>query len=195
MPIFYKGAGVETYWHERDARVLGFSAAEPALAPTINGLMLHVARGSVRSPYVSLTRSFGVAWDYAVNGGRVAATQDRPGYIYEIELDAPLPPGLTLLDPVVEVAKNTPDPLHPIPYQHEGSKGFLLGVVDPVRMGRYLKQRCIQPPPGGGTPQTPHISQHLETLVRALRDAEVLAIGTIPRAQIRDRINVFPDRE
>ena len=90
MPIFYKGAGVETYWHLRDARASGFTAAEPGLAPTIHGLMWLGARGSVRSLYVSLTRSFGIAWDYAVNGGRVAATRDRPGFIHEIELDAPL---------------------------------------------------------------------------------------------------------
>jgi len=56
MPIFYRGDGVGTYWHENDARLSGFTSQSPGIVPSIDRLMHHIARGMVNSPYISLTR-------------------------------------------------------------------------------------------------------------------------------------------
>jgi hypothetical protein len=153
--------------------------------------MHHVARGTVNSPYISLTRSYGVAYVYAVFFGRTQPTEIDPGYVYEIEIGALLPPGLQFLDPVKEVAMAAPGPLDSISYQHDGLPDFLLGVMKPVEMEQFLTAPCPQPPPAGGTPRPPNLTIELETLVRALRDAEILAVGNIPAAYIRNRYDVW----
>lgn len=193
MPLFYRGAGVGTFWHLNDARVSGFSAQAPGIVSSVDRLMQHVVRGTVSSPYISLTRSYGVAWSYAVLGGRnqTIATQHSPGYVYEIEINDPLPPGFQLLDPVKEVAASAPPPLATISYQHDGLPEFLLGVMEPNTYGHFLIMPCLQPPPGGGTPRSPNLTIQLETMVRVLRDAEILAVGNIPAALIRNRIDVW----
>lgn len=191
MPIFYRGAGVGTYWHENGARLNGFTPKKPGAVHSIERLMEHIARADVNSPYISLTRSYGIAYWYAVPLSRDTATETNPGYVYEIELSHPLPPGLQLLDPVKEVAKAAPEPLDSISYQHDGRPDFLLGVINHMEMGQFLTTPCLQPPPGGGTPRRPNLTIQLETLVRALRDAEILAVGNIPAAYIRNRHNVW----
>jgi hypothetical protein len=178
MPLFFRGAGVGTYWHpaNNDARVLGFTPHSPGMPRTHNRLMQHIALTTTSSPYLSLTRSWGVALSYARNG-RAQATAADPAYIYEIELDEPLPLGLVLLDPVREVANAVPPPTG-MAYQHDGSPDFLLGIVDPVGQQQFLTQ--ISPQPAGGVPHPANLSQELTTIVRALRDAEILAVGAIP---------------
>ena len=57
---------------------------------------------------------------------------------------------------------------------------------------RLLALPYRQPPPAGGAPRPPNLSLELETLVRALRDAEVLIVGTIPTTCIINRIDVYP---
>jgi len=190
MPIFYRGAGVGTYWHERDARLNGFTSKKPGAVHSIDRLMEHIARADVNSPYISLTRSYGVAYVYAVHFGRAQPTETNPGYIYEIELSGPLPPGLHLLDPVKEVAKAAPEPLDLMCYQHDGLPDFILGLVNPREMGQSLKPLRPQPPPGGGSP-IPRLTIQLETLVRTLRDAEILAVGNIPATYVRNRYEVW----
>lgn len=121
--------------------------------------------------------------------GRTQPTQARPAYVYEIELDDPLPPGLQLLDPIKEVVATTQSPLSAISYQHDGLPDFLLGVVNPSTMGQYLSTPTKQPPPGGGTTRSANLTPELEALVRALRDAEILAVGNIPASCIQARYN------
>lgn len=178
MPFFYRGAGLGTYWHPKnnDARVLGFTPHFAGMARTHNRLMQHIALTTTSSPYISLTRSRGVALSYALNG-RAQATQADPAYIYEIELDDPLPLGLVLLDPVREVVNNVPPPTG-MAYQHDGTPEFLLGIVDPVGHQQFLSQ--LSPQPAGGVPRPSNMSQELITIVRALRDAEIIAVGAIP---------------
>jgi hypothetical protein len=191
MPIFYRGAGVGTWWHENDARLNGFTPKEPGAVHSIDRLMEHIARADVNSPYISLTRSYGVAYWYAVPFSRAPTTKTNPGYIYEIELSDPLPPGLQLLDPVKEVAAAAPGPLEPMwCYQHDGLPDFLLGVMNPMEMGQFLKPLRPQPPSDGGT-SIPRLTIQLETLVRALRDAEILAVGNIPATYVRNRYEVW----
>ena len=73
--------------------------------------------------------------------GNEVPTQEHPAYVYEIEINEPIPPELKLLDPIKELAPILPSPLgvHP-PYQHDGGPAFLLGVVDPVNMRKFLTQ-------------------------------------------------------
>ncbi len=195
MATFYKGAGIGTHWHINDSREVGFEARSPTAMPTIEAVITHVAKSTANSPYVSLTRSYAVAWNYAVRGGTNIPTLDKPGYVYEIEIDVPLPSGLKLLDPIKEVALNLPDPVdissegeYPF-YQHNGLPTFLLGVVIPEDMSHFRIGRQPQPP-GPGLPCPPNLTPQLEALVNALRDAEILFHGDIPAYCVRERFEV-----
>lgn len=42
MPIFYRGAGISTYWHTNDARVSGSTPQSPGTLPSSNRLMYHL---------------------------------------------------------------------------------------------------------------------------------------------------------
>lgn len=188
MPILYRGAGVGTYWHARDARVEGFLPQWASADPSPSRILHHIARGTVSSPYVSLTRSFGVACAYAIAGTR-RATAKAPGYVYEIELFAENGP--PLIDPVTAVSTGLLDPLAESTYHHDGPPEFLLGIVAPKRFRQHLGAPFPQPPPGGGTRRPPRLSIELETLVRCLRDAEVLACGPIPASRVKARHPIY----
>ena len=192
MAIFYRGSGIGTYWHINNPIESGFAARAPEMTPTINRLMLHIARSTVNSPFISTTRSYAVALRYAMSSSVRVPTVKSPAYVHEIEIQEPLPKGLELLDPVKEVAKSLPSPtsIGP-PYQHDGFPDFLLGIVDPSNMGRFLEQHSMQPPSSEGTPRTPNLTIELETLVRTLRDAEILAYGNIPAKSVKNRFEVY----
>ena len=188
MPIFYRGAGVGTYWHGMDARTTGFTARHPGMTPTGDRLMEHIARAATASPYISLTRSYAVAWDYAING-TCRPTQQNPGYVYEVEIEGRPPLGLAIVDPVREVASQLPTPLASLSYQHNGLPSFLLGVVNKT-MGNFLLDPGPQVPGSVGPFAAPNLTIHLKALVRALRDAEILAVGSIPASCVRFRHDV-----
>ena len=194
MAIFYRGAGINTYWYLNDPIEQGFVARTPGMTPTTTRQMLHIARSTVNSPFISLTRSYGVAWHYAMLSSERIPTLRDPAYVHEIEIQEPLPSGLHLLDPVKEVAQMLPSPisLGP-PYQHDGLPDFLLGVVDPGRMENFLTQYAKQPPSSEGTPRPANLTIELETLVRALRDAEILAHGIIPATCVKNSFDVYPE--
>ena len=195
MATFYRGAGIGTHWHIHDSRQEGFIARAPITVPTTEGLIAHVATGTVNSPYISLTRSYAVAWDYAMRGGTNIPTPTNPSYVYEIEIDIPIPSGLELLDPVKEIAFHLQTPVGTDSeegvsfYQHNGLPTFLLGVVDPGSMSHFRVGRQPQPP-GPGMPCSPNLTFQLESLVNALRDAEILASGHIPPSCIKNRFEV-----
>ena len=174
-----------------DATQQGFTAQAPRLSHSRSRLVNHITRGTVTSPYISLTQSYGVAWSYAVFFGRTQPTQQNPAYVYEVELNDPLPNGLVLLDPVKIIASPTPSPPAAIPYHHDGLPNFLLGVVNPSTMGHHLTTPIIQPPPGSGTPRPANLALELEAIVRALRDAELLAFGPIPANCVLNRYPVW----
>ncbi len=192
MAIFYRGAGIGTYWYDNEPVKQGFIARAPGMESTTNRLMFHIARSTINSPFISMTRSYGVAWRYAIVNSERAPTPSDPAYVHEIEIQEPLPPGLHLLDPVKEVAGLLPSPASPgPPYQHDGLPDFLIGIVNPRNMGHFLRQASLQPPGSEGTPRTPNLTIELETLVRALRDAEILAQGAIPATCVRNRFDVY----
>ncbi len=195
MATFYKGAGIGTHWHTHDSRRVGFTSRSPEADPTTAALIDHITKGTLNSPYVSLTRSYAVAWDYAMKGGTRTPTLNNPGYVYEVEIDNPLPPNLEILDPVKEVALNLSSPIntdfeeeHPF-YQHNGLPTFLLGVVSPGDMSHFQIGRQPQPP-GPGLPCPPNLAPQLEALVNALRDAEILLHGYIPPSCVKNRFEV-----
>lgn len=195
MATFYKGAGVGTHWYINDSREVGFEARSPTTMPTIEALITHIANSPANSPYISLTRSYAVAWNYAVRGGTDIRTLDKRGSVYEINIDIPLPSGFELLDPIKEVARSLPNPIdvdseggYPF-YQHNGLPTFLLGVVSPGDMSHFQVGRQLQPP-GPGVPCSPNLTPQLKALVNALRDAEILFHGHIPPSCIKNRFEV-----
>lgn len=154
--------------------------------------MQHIARGTVNSPFISMTRSYGVAWHYAMSSSERTPTLNDPAYVHEIEIQEPLPPNLHLLDPIKEVTQTLPSPTSSgPPYQHDGLPDFLIGIVDPGNMGHFLTPFSLQPPGSEGTPRSPNLTIELEVLVRALRDAEILAHGIIPPTCVKNSFNVY----
>jgi hypothetical protein len=190
MAIFYRGAGVGTWWHKNDPRHSGFTPQASGMPPGLDRLMAHISHGTKDSPYVSLTRSYGVARSYALKAGHIPPTPTSPALVWEIELTDPLPAGLTLYDPVQVVAAEVPTPTSGNPYQHDGAQNTLIALID-TSQASLLKEPC--PMPRGCNPPhpLPHISTHIRAIVFALRDAELLALGTIPRHCIRARHEEF----
>ncbi|MDE0427105.1 MAG: hypothetical protein OXN25_19805 [Candidatus Poribacteria bacterium] len=194
MAIFYRGAGIGTYWHLNNPLERGFIARSPGMESTTTRLMDHIARSTVNSPFISLTRSYGVAWHYAMSSSTRPPTSSQPAYVHEIEIQEPLPRGLKLLDPVKEVVQTLALPTEPgPPYQHDGLPSFLIGIVDPGNMEHFLAQRAMQPPTSEGIPRTPNLTIELETLVRALRDSEILVHGIIPATCVKNSFDVYPE--
>ena len=192
MAIFYRGAGIDTYWHLNDPTENGFIARAPGVAPTPDRMMQHISRGTQNSPFISITLSYAVARNYALSSSLDIPTRNNPAYVYEIEFQESLPFGLTLLDPVKRVAQGLPyPPSSGPPYQHDGPPEFLLGVADPINMAHFLEQHSPQPPSSEGTPRPPNLSLELETLVRALRDAEILVHGIIPSICVQNCVDVY----
>lgn len=197
MATFYKGAGVGAHWHANDSRKMGFSARAPEVIPTTETLIDHISKSTANSPYISLTRSYAVAWYYAMWGGTtgIIPTRNNPGYVYEIEIDCSLPTELKLFDPIKEVARSLQEPADvdvkkEFPYyQHNGLPNFLLGVVDPRNMLDFRVGRRPLPP-GPGERCSPNLTPQLETLVNTLRDAEILVQGHIPPSYVKNRFIV-----
>ena len=188
MALFYRGAGIGSYWFLNDARISGFVPFSPGATPSLDGIMYHISRGSTQSPYVSFSRSFGIARAYGLTGKGGFATAARPGYVYEMEIsDDSI---CKLIDPVVEVAASLNRPWDNVSYQHDGAQNFLLGVVDPISMLNHLHAAVIFPPGSAGTSRQANLSIQVETLVRALRDSEILALGSVSSSIVRNRYEV-----
>ena len=102
MPIFYRGAGVGTYWHQNDARLTGFEPHWPGAGRGVIRILHHIARGTTASPYVSLSRSYGVARDYALAGAKLPSAYE-PAFVYEVQIDPGDGCGTQLVDPIAEV--------------------------------------------------------------------------------------------
>jgi hypothetical protein len=187
MPIFYKGAGPGTYLASNNPQLKGIQARDPSMNCTLLRMIHHIVHGTTNSPFISITSSPEVAADYACTGRTAIANKSNPGFVYEIEFDDPLPLGVKIVDPIKEVACDLSHPPDNVPYQHNGDMKFLLGIVAPTQMAQY---RGVKTPSiaakSGGTPHPPNLSDELQCLVRALRDAELLAVGVIPKANIVD---------
>ncbi|GAA5528419.1 hypothetical protein [Herpetosiphon gulosus] len=200
MALFYKGVGKGTYWFNKNPMQNGgFSAAKSHLAPSSDLVREHIIHGARNSPFISLSRSFAIAWTYAL------MTQDRPNgqldprtkmrdvaYVYVIQLNEPLPTHLSVIDPASYLLQQQGVFASPA-YQHNGLMDLLHSVIDPGNFGRFRKRSCPhavtnnQPDPYF----TPSISDDLRAAVMALRDSELLVHGTIDHNNIIDRIDVW----
>jgi len=188
MPIFYRGAAPGTYWNSNDARTSGFPPRNSGITASPDRIIQHIYNGLTDSPYVSLTRSYSVALHYALEAGTSQPTKLAPGFVYELEItDAS---GVQLIDPVKEIAAGAPPPLSAVPYQHDGHQTVVLGVASALLAG-FLRRPIIQPGTVSPMARSATISAHLRGLVAALRDAEILAIGTIPRNCVVNRYDVY----
>jgi len=97
---------------------------------------------------------------------------------------------MTVIDPVIEVSAHL-NPLASPSYHHDGDMNFLLGVVNPNRMAAFLKNPILTPMGSTPTLRPANLSIELETIVRALRDAEVLIFGAIPNSRVVLRHDVY----
>ena len=202
MAIYFRGAGPGTYWAVNDAVASGFQPTSLTVGDSPHRLMQHIEGGRVgphayvASPYISLTNSQNVAWVYAISG-KGFATKSNPGYIYEVEIDdppAPLPAGIQrLIDPIKDVAGMVPSPPAPIAYQHNDFPGIILAVAAP-RFGPILARLGMLGPlhrMAGKVNFSTLTTLHFRALVRALRDAEVLVHGYIPKSCVKARHAVY----
>jgi hypothetical protein len=164
VPRFYKGVGVGTFFHGTDLRISGLSARSPAASYTVNVAMQHIARATTNSPCISLSRSYGVAEMYARDASRAFPTSANPDFVYEVDIPDPPPRGVTVVDPVIEVAAQNANPLISISYHHDGDMNFLLGVANPIGMSAHLTAPAKQPGGSGGAPRAPKLTIELETL-------------------------------
>jgi hypothetical protein len=186
---FYKGVGVGTHHHGADLRVTGLSPRNPGSPYNPTSVMHHIARGTTTSPLISLTKSYGVAEDYARNASRTLPTAANPARVYEVEISDPPPLGVLVIDPICVIASQNQNPLASHSYHHDGNQDFLVGVVNPA----MVRPTTVRFPRGmtGGISRAPNLSLDLETMVYVLRDAEVLLVGNLPQTCVINRYDVY----
>jgi hypothetical protein len=203
MSVFYRGVGVNSWWHDpaRDPRAHGFACNSRGRnrSPNPAAMVDHILSAPNNSPFISLTSSFEVALEYALFGP-VSPTPVNRAYVFQIELDDPLPAGTHLYDPLVEIAHSVSSAtlLHGVPYQHDGASTVIQGVASPNSplTQPYLTQKVKVPDPNSLTGYSDgitsaRVSRHFQAIIRALRDAEILAFPFIPSACITLRHEVL----
>src|ERR1700761_5262320 len=184
MPtLLYKGVGVRTHHYPTDLRAVGIMARKAAALNHVE-VEQHIARGTTNSPCISLTKSYGVARDYAMNSGFAAPTRGAPAYVYEIQI--PEDPGIKVIDPVDYIASRNSNPLVSPSYHHDGDQNFLGSIAYP---GSATAPPVAPRPPGmtGLGTRAPALSIQLEAIVFAIRDAEILVHGNLPAAWFVNR--------
>jgi hypothetical protein len=187
MARYYKGAGVGTFWHANDARLAGFTPAAGGRPASTDTIKDHIVNQLVkRGPYISLTRSWEIAECFATYGGNIYPTKTSPAYVYVI--DIPNSSAASLIDPVQELAAALGTLFASQSYQHDGGQDVILGLADSANFGHVLARPIRMQ--GNPTGQGPAITRDLHAFVRALRDAEILVKGAIPKNCVTDRIDV-----
>jgi hypothetical protein len=96
-----------------------------------------------------------------------------------------------VLDPIAEIAAYVNSPLAPSSYHHDGDMNFLLGIVSPITMQNHLVAHAPQPTGTTMPPRPPRLTDELLAIVRALRDAEVIVLGSIPPHCVVAREPIF----
>ena len=180
MPLFFKGVPASSFNSTVNFQLSGLLPRDPGGGRNVHAITSHICDGTTMSAFISLTRSYAVAEEYAYSG-RAAPTPSDPGFVYEVLIDNPPPAGVDVIDPVYFIAESHKDALSQASYHHDGGKNVLLGIASPNTMGHVLLMPVKDPPMSGRTPRGPYVSRELETLVRALRDSEVLVAGSLPR--------------
>ena len=180
VPMLYKGAGPGTWWAQNDARVLGFSAPVNVIAG-VNLILGHINTSPQRSPCISFTTSYAIALQYATFGPVGPATPATPGYVYCIDMNQLHPlANVVLLDPIVEIAGQNGSFAH----GHNGGSVLIEEIAKTVVSFTHPAQRS-------GKTGPPTITPALQALVRAIRDAEVLVNGIVPKGAVVDRDDIY----
>lgn len=96
--VVYKGVGIGTYLHGQNLQSAGITAARPGQSNNLANLVRHIAQGSALSPFISFTKSWDVAEDYARNGGKFRPTSGNPAEVWEVHIPRPLPRGIEVID-------------------------------------------------------------------------------------------------
>jgi hypothetical protein len=182
---FYRGVGIGTFDHRRDARIDGFIARNPTVERSPHLIVQHIM-GRTNSPFISLVRSYAVAEDYARDSSRVFPSRENPGYVYEIDLHDSSE--VTLVEPIQEIVFGF-SPLT-MPF-HTGGMDLLKAVVDPVNYATILNAPERHVPGATVAPRPPQVPYELAALIRVLRDTEVLAVGMIPAKFVLSRYQVY----
>jgi hypothetical protein len=181
-PTLYKGAGPGTYWHLNNPKLNGGFTA--GLVPaTPNAILRHITRYSAPSPYLSFTTSFAVAREYALSGPAGVATVATPGYVYELDLSSLLV-APTLIDPVIAIAAASNGLFS---HRHDGAQNLILEVSQ----GYMSNGRLSLAPQAGGQSTLPAVSQDLNALIFAIRDAEILVAGNVLSGALVNVHSVF----
>jgi hypothetical protein len=183
----YKGVGVGTFNHKTDFRKVGIEPRSPSpRRASVHDVCQHVARGTTTSPFISFSRSYGVAYNYALNYSIMEPSISSPAFVYEIAI----PDGarVEIIDPVLLVASQQNGPLGSPSYHHDGEQGFLKYVLDPTE--RLYGAPMALRPPGMGAPAAARLEIELETISFALRDAEILVEGNIEKDWVKFRYDV-----
>jgi hypothetical protein len=191
MSRLYKGVGCGTFLHATDLRTTGIAPRTPDATFSITCVVHHIARGTTTSPCISLTKSYGVAENYARNASRVQPTPANPAYVYEVDFPNHLPKGLQIIDPLWFIASHNQNPLVSPSYHHDGTQSFLLGIIHPAAALVWPPQMLRPPGMAGGVARPPNLSLELEAMVFTLRDAEVLVVGNLPRAYVTVRYDIY----
>jgi hypothetical protein len=190
MARFFKGVRVGSYLHSRNLHAIGLGPTHPGGTYDVDTIVNHIVLGTTVSPCVSLTKSYGVAEEYARRGGTAFPTRSNPAHVYEIAINHGDPEANGLVDPVCEISQAEND-ASVSSYHHNGDRTFLLSIVDPRRFFRYGSKSSPQPR-NTTNPPIPHTSSlRLRALVYALRDAEIIFHGTIPARCIIYRHDVY----
>lgn len=183
----YKGVGVGTFLHGADLLSNGIQARSLRVRPgSTADVCQHVARGTITSPFISFTRSYGIAQNYAYDFSITPPTPSAPAYVYEI--DVPLGSNVRIIDPVVLIASQQTNPLSSPSYHHDGDQTFLEYVINPA--ARVSLTPMSPRPPLMGSPAPTKLEIELETIAFALRDAEVLIEGNVPKEWVLHRYSV-----
>jgi hypothetical protein len=177
----FKGASAGSHWYVHDPRTNNGFVSSPG-TKDVAAIVNHITNYSHPSPYLSFTASPAIARGYALPiGGSVGRIYE----IYEIET-AKLSP-VELYDPLFEITTaygklaKFKGPLWTT--HHEGDAGLLSAVAEgrtpraPVPHRRHAQR-------------PPQVGAHLQAVVFALRDAEVLLAGNLPSTCIVDAWDV-----
>lgn len=183
----YKGVGTGTFNHSRDLRKVGIEPRSPSpRKASVHDVCQHVARGTTTSPFISFSRSYGIAYNYALNYSVTEPTISSPAYVYEVAI--PDRARVEIIDPVLLVASEQKDPLGSPSYHHDGEQDFMRYVLDPNE--RLFGAPLALRPPGMGAAAPTRLEIELETIAFALRDAEILVEGNILKDWVITRYDV-----
>lgn len=172
MPRFFKGVGgvAATAFNPYS---VGFRAWQAGLAVSPVMMVRHILKMTRVSPFVSLTKSYEIAHDYAVVAAAAATPPQTVAYVYELNLSDK---DVEIFDPILEIVKEYSLLTMPSTYHHDGGTDFVKGLVsdDISIIGKSKKL------PGNVLGSPAVLTDELRAISYALRDAELLVKDSVP---------------